>query len=74
MLHWLFPSQFFFLQNVLGLSLLVTYGLEVLCRSPKGCNCSNPYGWEGVLGKQGPKEPVEEFHIENWFPLIKTSF
>ena len=31
MLDLLFPAQFFFLQNVLGLSLAATYGLEVLC-------------------------------------------
>lgn len=42
MLDLLFPAQFFFLQNVLGLSLVATYGLEVLCRSPTGHNCSNP--------------------------------
>lgn len=43
MLDLLFPAQFFFLQNVLGLSLLATCVLKVFCRGPRGCNCSNPY-------------------------------
>lgn len=59
MLDLLFPAQFFFLQNVLGLSLLATYGLEVLCRSPTGHNCSIPSLGES-LGKQGPKVPIQE--------------
>lgn len=63
MLDLLFPAQFFFLQNVLGLSLAATYGLEVLCRSPKGHRDSNPIPWSqlGEAGTQSvcPRAPTE---------------
>lgn len=59
MLDLLFPAQFFFLQNVLGLSLVATYGLEALLGAPQATTIQIP-SLGGSLGKQGPKVPVRE--------------
>lgn len=54
--------------------LAATYGLEVLCRSPKGHNDSNPIPWSGAWGGRDPKCLSESSHGERCFLLIKSSF